>query len=53
MVAANRASGIKPGAILAAKCVEAALKGEVPDHIVNPEVLPRWRQRFIRKALID
>jgi len=52
MVTANRESGIRPGAIMAAKCVEAALRGELPDSIVNPEVLPRWQQRFIRKALI-
>jgi phosphoglycerate dehydrogenase-like enzyme len=52
MVTANRGSGLKPGAKMAARCVEAALKGQIPDHIVNPEVLPRWQQRFIRKALI-
>ncbi len=53
MVTSNRNSGIKPGAIWAAECVERALQGEVPDNIINPEVLPRWEQRFRRKALID
>lgn len=53
MVTSNLNSGIKPGAIWAAECVEHALKGEVPDNIINPEVLPRWEQRFLRKALID
>ncbi|MFM1815513.1 MAG: D-3-phosphoglycerate dehydrogenase [Pseudomonadota bacterium] len=53
MVTSNLNSGIKPGAIWAAECVERALKGEVPDNIINPEVLPRWEQRFRRKALIE
>ena len=52
MVTSNASSGIKPGAIWAAQCVEAALKGEVPQNVVNPEVLPRWRQRFGGKGLI-
>ncbi len=52
MVTSNLASGIKPGALMAARCVEAALKGDIPDNVINPEVLPRWQQRFIRKALI-
>jgi phosphoglycerate dehydrogenase-like enzyme len=52
MVTANAASGIKPGAIWAARCVEAALRGEVPDNIINPEVLPRWQQRFVAKSLL-
>jgi len=53
MVSANAATGIKPGAIWASQCVEAALKGEVPWHVINPEVLPRWRQRFGGKSLFD
>jgi phosphoglycerate dehydrogenase-like enzyme len=52
MVTGNASSGIKPGAIWAAQCVQSALKGEVPHHVINPEVLPRWRQRFGGKALI-
>ncbi len=53
MVSGNRNSGIKPGAIWSAQNVEKALRGELPENIVNPEVLPRWQQRFIRKPLID
>lgn len=53
MVTSNKNSGIKPGALWAAECVEQALMGEIPDNIINPEVLPRWEQRFARKVLID
>ncbi len=53
MVSGNRSSGIKPGAVWAAQNVAAALRGELPENIVNPEVLPRWTQRFIHKAIIS
>jgi phosphoglycerate dehydrogenase-like enzyme len=52
MVTSNRLSGIKPGAQWAAQCVERALRGEVPDNIVNPDVLPRWVQRWGQKPVI-
>lgn len=52
MVSGNRNSGIKPGAIWAAQNVAAALRGEIPENIVNPDVLPRWKQRFINKPII-
>ncbi len=52
MVSGNRASGIKPGAVWAAQNVAAALRGELPENIVNPDVLPRWKQRFVNKAII-
>ena len=52
MVSGNRASGIKPGAIWAAQNVAAALRGELPEYIVNTDVLPRWKQRFISKPII-
>jgi phosphoglycerate dehydrogenase-like enzyme len=53
MVSGNRASGIKPGAVWAAQNVAKALRGELPENIVNPEVLPRWEQRFIHKSLLS
>jgi phosphoglycerate dehydrogenase-like enzyme len=53
VVTGNRNDGVKPGALWAAQAVELALRGEVPDNVVNPEVLPRWQQRFIRKSLIE
>ena len=33
-------------ALLGPRWVIKALAGEVPDHIYNPEVLPKWRERF-------
>jgi D-3-phosphoglycerate dehydrogenase len=53
MVTGNRSSGIFPGAVWAAQCVEKAIKGEVPYHVINPEVLPRWIQRFGGKNLLE
>jgi hypothetical protein len=53
MVSGNRASGIKPGAVWAAQNVANALRGELPENIVNPEMLPRWEQRFIHKSLLS
>jgi hypothetical protein len=29
-----------------------ALRGEVPEHVFNPEVLPRWKERFEGRPLI-
>ena len=36
----------------ATKAVIAALRGEVPRHVVNEEAVPRWRERFGGKRLI-
>jgi hypothetical protein len=32
--------------------VYAVLKGEVPDHVVNEDALPKWLERFGGKRLI-
>lgn len=42
----NVEPGIRPGLGWARDGVVKALSGEVPDHVYNPEVLPRWRERF-------
>jgi phosphoglycerate dehydrogenase-like enzyme len=52
MVTSNLGSGIGPGAKWAGDYVERALRGELPDHIVNPEVIERWLERFGGKPLI-
>lgn len=52
VVTGNKNDGVKPGALWAADAVERALKGELPDNIVNDDVLPRWKQRFINKSLL-
>jgi len=47
----NVEPGIRAGLGWARDGVMKALAGEVPDHIYNPEVLPRWRERFEGKKL--
>ncbi|MBL25762.1 MAG: D-glycerate dehydrogenase [Rhodospirillaceae bacterium] len=42
----NVEPGIRAGIGWARDGVLKALAGEVPDHVYNPEVLPRWRERF-------
>ena len=52
MVSGNLNAGLFPGVVWATECIEKALKGEVPESVINPEILPRWRQRFGNKAII-
>ena len=52
-VAANNVgAGLGPGIVWGTQDVLHALRGEVPEHVFNPEVLPRWRERFEGRALI-
>jgi D-3-phosphoglycerate dehydrogenase / 2-oxoglutarate reductase len=37
---------------LQAEALLAALRGQVPKNIVNPDALPKWRQRFSGKSLL-
>lgn len=53
MVTSNKGSGIGPGAIWAAEYVGKALRGELPDHVVNPKVIPTWTKRFGGYNLLD
>lgn len=53
VVTGNKNDGVKPGALWAAEAVELAMRGQLPDNIVNPDVLPRWKQRWINKSLFD
>jgi phosphoglycerate dehydrogenase-like enzyme len=46
MASANVDGGLKQGIVWAHRAVLAALDGEVPEHVYNKEVIPRWRQRF-------
>ena len=52
MISYNHGGGLGPGIEWAAEAVLAALRGEVPDNVFNPDVLPRWRERFGGNALI-
>lgn len=36
------------GTRVAAENVERALRGELPESVLNPEVVPRWRERLAR-----
>ena len=46
MAANNKGAGLKPGIVWGTNDVLHALRGEVPEHVFNPDVLPRWRERF-------
>ncbi len=46
MAANNHGAGIGPGIVWGTADVLHALRGEVPEHVFNPEVLPRWKERF-------
>jgi D-3-phosphoglycerate dehydrogenase len=46
MAANNHGAGLAAGVIWGTNDVLHALRGEDPEHVFNPEVLPRWRERF-------
>ncbi|MCC6472964.1 MAG: hypothetical protein IT514_04385 [Burkholderiales bacterium] len=46
MVSSNLRSGLAPGITWVTRSALAVLEGGVPDNVYNPEVLPRWRERF-------
>jgi len=52
MVSSNVASGLGPGIRWATESVLGALRGEVPDNVYNPEVLPRWNSRFAGRSVL-
>ena len=52
MAANNHGGGIGPGIIWGTADVLHPLRGEVPEHVFNPEVLPRWKERFEGRSLI-
>ena len=52
MAANNHGAGIGPGIIWGTADVLHALRGEIPEHVFNPEVLPRWKERFEGRSLI-
>lgn len=51
MISANVGSGLGPGIQWATESVLSALRGDVPDHLYNVEVIPRWEQRFGGKSV--
>ena len=52
VAAHNHGAGIGPGIEWGTEDVLRALRGEVPEHVFNKDVIPRWRERFEGRALI-
>ncbi len=52
MISSNVGSGLGPGVRWTTESVLKALRGEVPDNVFNPEVIPAWRERFGGRSLI-
>lgn len=52
MVSNNHGTGLQVAVPWVEQAVYDALRGEVPKHVVNPDVLPRWRERFAGKSLL-
>ena len=46
MISNNHGTGLQVAVPWVERAVFAALRGEVPEHVVNPDVVPRWRERF-------
>ncbi len=46
VAAHNHGAGIGPGIQWATEDVLRALRGQVPEHVFNRDVIPRWRERF-------
>jgi phosphoglycerate dehydrogenase-like enzyme len=52
MISSNVGSGLKPGVVWTTESVLLALKGEVPNNVFNPEVIPAWKERFGGRNLL-
>ena len=52
MVANNVGSGLPLAIPLVTGNIVKALSGELPQHIVNPEAIPLWQERFGGKSLL-
>ncbi|MFP6736935.1 MAG: NAD(P)-dependent oxidoreductase [Rhodospirillales bacterium] len=52
MITANHGTGLGHAIPWVEDVVYAVLKGEVPDHVVNEDALPKWLERFGGKRLI-
>jgi phosphoglycerate dehydrogenase-like enzyme len=53
MITSNIGGGIEPAIPWATEAVITALKGEVPDHVYNVDVIPAWLERFGGKNLLN
>jgi D-3-phosphoglycerate dehydrogenase len=52
MVSNNLGTGLSVAVPWVEKAILDALRGEVPKHVVNPEALPLWQQRYAGKSLL-
>ena len=52
MVSNNVGTGLRMAVPWVEKAIFAAIRGEIPDNVVNPDAIPLWRQRFAGKSLI-
>ncbi len=52
VAANNHGAGIGPGIEWATEDVLRALRGEIPEHVFNRDVIPRWLERFGGRAAI-
>ena len=52
MISGNKGASLKPAVPWTVDNTLAALRGELPRHIVNAEAIPLWRKRFGGKNLL-
>ncbi len=52
MVTGNHGTGLRMAVPWVTEAVFATLRGEVPKHVANEEVLPKWRERFEGRNLL-
>ncbi len=53
MVSNNHGTGLRMAVPWVERAVFAALRGEAPRHVVNPDALPLWRDRFGGQDLLQ
>ena len=49
MIAYTKGGGLGPAIPWATDAILKALRGELPNHVFNEEVIPRWLERFGRQ----
>lgn len=52
MISANKGTGLMMAVPWVEKAILDALRGEVPKHVANEDVLHRWKERFAGKSLL-
>lgn len=52
MISNNHGTGLQMAVPWVEKAIFAAIRGEIPENVVNPDAIPLWRQRFAGNSLI-